>query len=114
MIKIYDVLNLNKKEFERIYIERFNAEWNLNLYNEYTALINSNKFDKKLTEQIVENFLQWLDYEGTSSNFFADNEICHILNIYDKDISSNKIYNRKKVRFIIHKFLIYFVKSKIK
>lgn len=107
-----NVLELNKKEFEQYYINRFEAEWKINLYNEYTPIINSKHFDKKQTETIVEHFLQWLEYEGSSFNFFTDTEICYILNLYNKKTSSDSAYNRKRVKFIIHKFLIYFVKSK--
>ena len=40
-----NIFQLTKEEFEQIYINKFEFEYNNNIYNEYSDIINMKKFD---------------------------------------------------------------------
>ena len=106
-----NIFQLTKADFEQIYIDKFEFEYNNNIYNEYTDIINMKEFNENKVKYCIENFMNWIEYDTLNLLMFNEFEVKYILNqfykTYYSSINSRSNYN--KIKYAI----INFVKIKL-
>ena len=109
-----NISQLTKEYFEQIYINKFEFEYNNNIYNEYTDIINMKEFNENKVKYCIENFMNWIEYDTLNLLMFNEFEVKYILNqfykTYYSSINSRSNYN--KIKYAIINKLFSIVKNK--